>query len=78
MAFTVVRTITHPNGLRRVDIIQRDDGTFGFEEWFFSEHPYERCWIRAFRQMETLLTRKTLRCARLGEEIEWLASEEPA
>jgi hypothetical protein len=32
----------HPGGLRRVDIIHRDDGTFGFEEWFFSEHPDER------------------------------------
>jgi hypothetical protein len=42
MPKTVLRSLMHPGGLRRVDIIHRDDGTFGFEEWFFSEHPDER------------------------------------
>ena len=30
---------------RRVVILQRGDGTFFYEEEYFSKHEYEMCWI---------------------------------
>ena len=38
-----IHTFVHPNGSRRVEIFQRENGTFGFEEWKFLSD--EQAWI---------------------------------
>src|SRR6185436_805365 len=42
---TTVQTIYDDIKKRRVLIIRRDDGSFGFEEERFSDEPLEMCWI---------------------------------
>ena len=54
MSDRVVKSIPHPSGLRRVDIIRRDDGSFGFEEWYFSDDRMSNAWVSAYRQMFTV------------------------
>ena len=49
----VVKSIPDLSGMRRVDIIEREDGTFGFVELYFSEHPDEQSWIPTHHQMTT-------------------------
>jgi len=48
------QTIYHPDGKRRVDIIHRQDGMFGFEEWKFSAAERENCWIPEKKDTATL------------------------
>lgn len=42
---TLLNTITDGNGSRRVLIVRRRNGTFGFEEERWSSDPQEQCWI---------------------------------
>ena len=44
MIQSVVRTIYSRDRLRRVEIIQRDDGSFGFKEDQFPRLLLERMW----------------------------------
>jgi len=38
----ILKTIVHPEGNRKVEVFQRPDGTFGFEEWHWLVD--EKCW----------------------------------
>jgi hypothetical protein len=40
-----VQTIYDAAKKRRVEIFERDDGSFGFEEQRFSDEPLEMAWI---------------------------------
>ena len=40
----VVKTILSPDGLRKVEIYQRGNGSFGFVAMRFSNEPTEMCW----------------------------------
>jgi hypothetical protein len=48
----VLRTIVDSTGKRRVLIVRRESGVYGFEEEHWSDEPLEQCWIpsRASRQ----------------------------
>jgi hypothetical protein len=48
-----LRTITHADGEHRVHIVDRGDGTYGYEEEHFSTDPLERCWVPC-RQVLTI------------------------
>ena len=41
----IVRTMTSPEGKRRVLIVDRGDGRFGYDEEYFSDDPDEKCWV---------------------------------
>lgn len=43
--YKILRTINDSEGKRRVYIVRRDNGTFGYEEEYWSDDPYEKCWI---------------------------------
>jgi hypothetical protein len=43
MGGQVVKSLLSADGTRRVDIFERGDGTFGFEEFRFDEG--ELCWL---------------------------------
>ena len=42
---TVVKELTSRDGTLKVQIFRRDAGTFGFDQWRFSDEPREHCWI---------------------------------
>ena len=42
---SVVKELVSADGKRKVEIVQRADGVFGFEAWRFSDEPREQCWI---------------------------------
>jgi hypothetical protein len=42
LAMQIVETIVHPDGKRKVNVFQRPDGSFGFEELRW--HAGEACW----------------------------------
>ena len=44
---SVVKVLMSRDGKRKVEIFRAADGTYGFEELYFSEEPRERCWIAA-------------------------------
>lgn len=43
MSYQVVKTIHNPQGNRRVELFQRRDGTFGFQEWAYAAD--EGAWL---------------------------------
>jgi len=47
-----VTTIYNDERNRRAIIFQRDDGSFGFLEEYFSDEEYEHCWIPLFPKSE--------------------------
>lgn len=40
-----LRVFLHPDGKRRVLIVERGPGLYGFEVEHFSDDPFEMCWI---------------------------------
>jgi hypothetical protein len=40
----IIQTIYSPDGDERVHIMRRANGSYGFEEEYFSAHPAEMCW----------------------------------
>lgn len=42
---TVVTELVSRDGTLKVQIYRRDAGTYGFDEWRFSDEPREHCWI---------------------------------
>ena len=41
----VVKTILSADGLRKIEIFRRPDGSYGFEGYRFSHEPREGCWL---------------------------------
>lgn len=62
--------------MKRVDIIQRDDSAFTFEEWYFSDDPLEMAWfpISEGRSMALCDSFDTALREAYGR-IKWLADE---
>lgn len=48
----IVKEILDATGKRKVEIIQRADGSCGFSAWVFSDDPLEKCWIPIGRYSE--------------------------
>ena len=45
----IIETIYGPDERDRVHIVRRTNGSFGFEEEYFSTHPTEMCWCPRYR-----------------------------
>ena len=71
----VVKTITADDGLHEVRILRHTDGTFGFEEWYFSSEPHNQCWLPSRQPMRTLadFAETAEREARAG--VDWLIGQ---
>ncbi len=46
MSEKIIREIYSQDRKRRVCIVQRENGSFGFEEEYFSDDPFEMSWCR--------------------------------
>ena len=71
----VVSELIARDGKRKIQIFSRDDGSFGFESWRFSDEPSEMCWILDGRYPECIAaTRETAEREARGR-VEWLKDE---
>ena len=69
----VVKTITDPSDrLREVRIIRNSDGSFGFEEWYFSDYPHEQCWIPARQPIRTITDSVDAAEREARARVDWL------
>ena len=71
----IIQTIYDDSRKRRVIIFHRNDGSFGFEEEFFSDEPLELAWLPSGRdsRCETAEGALVEACGR----VEWLAERAP-
>lgn len=76
MAEKIVREIYNPDRTRRVLIVQRDGGSFGFEEEHFSEEPLEKCWIRESQKPFSICDSPEIALKEATGRIAWLASSQ--
>ncbi len=82
MIQSIVRTIYSRDRCRRVEVFQRDEGSFGFKEDAFSDEPFEYCWIDyAVRHSESFCPSEQIVLREVVGRVEWLkemvASGEP-
>ncbi|MFZ6183680.1 hypothetical protein [Nannocystis pusilla] len=70
---SVLRAFTHPDGKRRVLLVEHGPGRFGFDEERLSDVPEEQCWIPfgryAFNICDSLETAEREARGR----VEWLS-----
>ena len=72
MSLAVVETLTHADGLRRVQLFQRDDGTFGFCKEHFSTDPFEQCWIPHWPASECIAASLDVARREAYGRVDWL------
>jgi len=68
---TIVQTLLHSTGMRKVEVFERSDGTFGFEEWHWSDQ--EESWLPSPKQTNSVLDNADLALAEAYERISWLS-----
>jgi hypothetical protein len=62
-------------GKRKVQIFRRNDGSFGFQAFQFSEDPLEKCWILYGRFSECIALSAEIAEREARGRIDWLADE---
>jgi hypothetical protein len=72
---TVVRELVASDGMRKVVLYRRDDGTFGFESLRFSEDSLEKCWIPHGRFSECIASSADIAEREARGRVEWLRDE---
>ena len=74
MTHRIVETLVHAGGTLRVIILQRDDGSFGFEDEKFSDDPREQCWITRGRYSESFCDSAERAVEEARGRVDWLTS----
>jgi hypothetical protein len=72
---TVVKEMTSSDGTLKVQIFRRDAGTFGFDQWRFSDEPRELCWIPFGRFSECVAPDQQTAEQEARDRVEWLRLE---
>ena len=70
---TTVRTIADETRKRRLIVFRRDDGSFGFEEEWFSDEPLEMSWIPFGRYSVCRCDTEERALAEARSRVGWLA-----
>ena len=65
----VIKAIYDPTDNRRIEIYQRANGTFGFDEWKFSSE--EKAWILLKKQTETIVDSLDRAIEEIRGRVEW-------
>jgi hypothetical protein len=73
MAMQVVKTIHDQGNERKVQVFQREDGTFGFEEWKWSRE--ENCWMPLPKQITSVIDTLEHAQEEAKERIPWLRTK---
>ena len=69
-----VATFTRPDGQRRVEVFERSDGTFGFEEWQFGAE--EQAWFPCGLYSRAFLDSAEAALREARARVRWLADLE--
>ena len=75
MPEVILHTFTDQSGKRRVLIVQRDNGAYGFEEEHWSDEPLEHCWIRQGQYPFSICDSEETALREAVGRIGWLAAE---
>jgi hypothetical protein len=75
MGAKIVKTIMDGTGQRRVEIYQRTDGSFGFEEWRFGTEDEEQCWFPVGRYSCAIIDTLENAEKEARSRVYWLADE---
>jgi hypothetical protein len=75
---TVVKEFVSRDRTLKVHIFRRDSGTFGFDQWKFSDEPRERCWIPFGRFSECIAPDAQTAEDEARQRVEWLRVESNA
>jgi hypothetical protein len=73
MSDRVLKTIDDPKGGRRVEIYQRANGTFGFQEWTYAED--EDAWCPSGRYSYAVIDTLERAEQEARGRISWLRSD---
>ena len=76
MMATLIKTLLSDNGLMKVELFRRQDGTFGFQEWHF--HSQENAWALFGRRPTSICDSLEKAEAEARGRVEWLSSGEQA
>lgn len=72
----VIREIHSKKRDRKVCIFQREDGSYGFEEWSFSDDPFENTWLPITRGA-TFAPDLEIALREAYGRVSWLAGNAP-
>jgi hypothetical protein len=70
--YRVLRTLYDTKGGRRVDIFERENGTFGFQEWTYGSD--ERAWYPSGRYSNAVIDTLERAEAEARDRVAWLRS----
>ena len=73
---SVVKELLADNGTRKVQIFQREDGSFGFEAFRLSDDPFEMCWIPYGRFSECVARNEQIAEREARGRVDWLRDDE--
>jgi hypothetical protein len=68
----IVKTIHDPGNKRKVQVFQREDGTFGFEEWKWVSE--ENCWAPLPKQITSVIDTLEHALKEAKERIPWISA----
>ena len=66
----IVKTIHNRENTRKVEVFQRDDGAFGFQEWKWINE--ENCWVPLPKQIISVIDTMQHALDEAEERIPWL------
>jgi hypothetical protein len=72
---TVVKELVSRDGTLKIRIYRREAGTFGFDQWLFSDEPREHCWIPHGRFSECVAPDEQTAEHEARDRVEWLRLE---
>jgi hypothetical protein len=75
MANETVKTLEHSDGLRRVDVFVRSNGTFGFTELVWDAE--DRAWCPFGRYSDAVCDSAELAESEARGRVSWLAARAP-
>ena len=73
MSHFVVETLYDRQRKRRVLILGRPDGTFGFEEQYYADAPAEKAWVPVATRLATRVASVEDAAREARNRVSWLA-----
>jgi hypothetical protein len=70
----IVRTIVEASGKRRLFILRRPDGAYTFEAQYWSDEPFEMCWIPRGERSVCICDSEEIAMREALDRVDWLAA----
>ena len=72
---SIVKELVSHDGKRKVQIFQREDGSFGFEALYWSDEPLELCWFPYGGFSECFTDDDQVAVSEARGRVDWLREE---